>query len=152
MVPTMESPPGEPLTCQLTSWLLEFETVAENSCVDPSGTRAVVGVISTTTAEDEPPPPPPPPPPLQATSSEAAAHATKWRGESEIIEVSATRGSPVDGTKTRPDSFRNAEVRWMSGGNLPNMSEGVVDHRHTRTCAICRICFVASHAWQAEKV
>ena len=44
MVPTVDVPPTVPLTSQITAVLLVPDTVAENCCVLPSGTLALVGV------------------------------------------------------------------------------------------------------------
>jgi hypothetical protein len=54
-VPTVEFPPAFPFTSQLTEVLLVPEMLAENCCVLPSWTIALVGVtaIATGLADDE---------------------------------------------------------------------------------------------------
>ena len=47
MVPRVESPPASLFTCQVTAWLVEPVTVAENWNVSPVPINAVVGVTVT---------------------------------------------------------------------------------------------------------
>jgi hypothetical protein len=47
IVPTVALPPVTPLTCHVTALLLVFFSVAENCCVAPAVTVAVVGETET---------------------------------------------------------------------------------------------------------